>query len=123
MQITTGRIWDGPRLEREGWKVLNITVKSGTGVGRLFAPTWPMVMGWKRGDLDEEGYTDLFVPHMRESYRRHQNEWHQLLQNHEKIALLCYCKKGAFCHRHLVKEMLRKVGNKIGVPVEIIPER
>lgn len=36
---------------------LNTTVKSATGPWRAFAPTWDMVMEWKKGALSQEAYT------------------------------------------------------------------
>ena len=33
---------------------IDTTVKSAIGLWRSFAPTWSMVMGWKRGELTWE---------------------------------------------------------------------
>jgi hypothetical protein len=37
-----------------------------------------------------------------------------------KIALLCYCRKGEFCHRDLVAELIKARAQKMGKEVEII---
>ena len=41
---------------RPGVIGIDTTVKSGSGLWRSFAPTWSMVMGWKRGALTWEQY-------------------------------------------------------------------
>ena len=40
-------------------RVLDTTIKSATGLGSVFAPTWRMVMDWKRGAIDWDTYTKL----------------------------------------------------------------
>ena len=39
-----------------GQRVLNTTVKSGTGLGAVFAPTWKMVMQSKRDEITWDEY-------------------------------------------------------------------
>jgi hypothetical protein len=41
---------------RVGQRVLNTTVKSGTGLGAVFAPTWKMVMQSKRDEITWDEY-------------------------------------------------------------------
>src|SRR5690606_27108087 len=48
--------------------VLNTTVKSGSGLGKVFAPTWDMVMGVKQGKLTWEAYTEGYTQLMRRRY-------------------------------------------------------
>jgi len=75
---------------------LDITVKSAGSFGKHFAPTWAMVMGYKKtGDsvLYREQYRDILehnyvhVKHLADVARS------------EDIVLKCYCKAGDFCHR------------------------
>lgn len=42
-----------------GQRVLNTTVKSGTGLGAVFAPTWKMVMQSKRDEITWDEYRRL----------------------------------------------------------------
>ena len=39
---------------------IDTTVKSATGLWRDFAPTWPMVMDWKRGELIWDQYVTKY---------------------------------------------------------------
>jgi uncharacterized protein YeaO (DUF488 family) len=82
----------------------DITVKSGW---KPFAPTWDMVMGYKAGTLSQEQYTEQYIKLMdksREDFYRH---WCSLLMRKE-VTLVCFCKKGDFCHRVLLAEYLQK---------------
>lgn len=86
--------------------VLDITVKTGSAV---FAPTWDMVMGYKNGKLTKAQYTEQYTELMRQSFRSNKKEWAELLKR-DRVVLVCYCGKGAFCHRILLAEMLMKCG-------------
>jgi uncharacterized protein YeaO (DUF488 family) len=96
---------------------LDITVKSGKGIGKLFAPTWDMVMGVKQGRITEAEYTERFLNLLRERYRQDERAFVEVLKR-EQIVLLCYCRAGAFCHRHLVVDVLEKVAKAKGLPFE-----
>lgn len=87
--------------------LLDITVRSASGDGRAFTPTWDMVLSYKNGTLSEDGYKKAYDALMRESYRNSQAVWNRLLAR-DKVVLMCYCKPGAFCHRLLLTDMLRR---------------
>jgi len=106
-------------LKSQGWTVIDITVKSGM---REFAPSWDIVMGFKNQTLSEDGYTDIYLKMMRDSYKKYPTAWKKLLST-EKLCLACYCKTGDFCHRYLLRDILVKTGKAWGVSVEVIPER
>lgn len=91
----------------------DITVKSGD---KLFAPTWDILMEYKNGGSDET-YTSKFIPLMRESFKNNKQAWLSLC-NMEEVCLACYCKAGAFCHRHIIVDMLEKVCEREGIPFE-----
>ena len=87
---------------------LDTTVKSALDYGRAFAPTWDMVMSYKRGVLSEEHYIDQYVaildripdPRADKSLG---NPWRQLWaagQQTGGMTLLCYCHDGHYCHTH-----------------------
>ena len=44
---------------RVGQCVLNTTVKSGTGLGAVFAPTWKMVMDSKQNRISWQTYIEV----------------------------------------------------------------
>ena len=68
------------------------------------APRWQMFNDWKKGKIDNFGYTKLFNQYLetldKESVKR------ALESFGENVVLLCYEKPGDFCHRHLVADWL-----------------
>lgn len=114
MYINLERVWDmlevfTSTIRYSGEDRLDISIKSAGEVGRIFAPTWDMVMGTKEGRYTEEEYTTMYLELMRFSYRHYRTKWDRLLQK-QRIVLLCYCKAGDFCHRRLLAEILVKLG-------------
>lgn len=77
-----------------------------TGV-RHFAPEMRNVRLYKDGVLGEEEYTRLYVDKMRQSVKANRSVWDDLAQ-HDRIIAACYCKAGAFCHRHLWLDLVTK---------------
>lgn len=81
---------------------LDITVKSGQGLGKMFAPKWDWVMGYKEGRYSEYDYTKFYremldkIPYP---------AWEPLLDRN-LVVLGCYCKAGDFCHRVLLAKYL-----------------
>lgn len=90
----------------KGKNRFDITVKSGD---KTFAPTWEMVMNYKSGKISEEEYTEQYYERMRQSYQNNRKRWDWLLDK-EEIVLVCFCKKGDFCHRLLLADILVKLG-------------
>jgi uncharacterized protein YeaO (DUF488 family) len=91
---------------------LDITAKSSTGLGRWFAPTWPMVMAYKRGQLNQAGYTEQYLNLLRSRYASIEGRaaFDELLSR-ESVTLVCYCRPGDFCHRVILAEqVLSKLG-------------
>ena len=82
---------------------IDVTVKSSKKLGRYFAPTWAMVMGYKSGTLSDTLYTTQYREKLGKLY------WPPILEELEKfdhITFLCYCKDGSFCHTHLLIDYL-----------------
>ena len=82
---------------------LDVTVKSAKGWASMLAPTWTMVRGYKDGTLSEADYTVAY----REILKRKV----PLVIGHLRlgvpaITFLCYCPDGAFCHTHLLIDLL-----------------
>jgi uncharacterized protein YeaO (DUF488 family) len=116
------------RIDYRGEKhqtVLNTTVKSGSGLGKVFAPTWNMVMAFKRGDIDWQTYTASYQALMRERYRQNQAAFLEALSCDELI-VCCYCKDThatiRHCHRYLLVDILEKVAHHHGIRFELIGE-
>jgi uncharacterized protein YeaO (DUF488 family) len=90
--------------------VVDITVKSGS---KVFAPTWEMVMALKSGEIGEDVYTAYYDQMMKMSQSNAPAAWGAVLAM-DKVALVCYCKPGVFCHRHLLKEKLTSLHHQLG---------
>ena len=89
--------------------VLDVTAKSGTGIGKVFAPTWAMVKGVKSGAKPIADYSTCYrgiYLAARESGAVRQ--LFDLIENCDELILLCYCSEGYFCHTLLLKEWLIK---------------
>jgi uncharacterized protein YeaO (DUF488 family) len=99
---------------------LDITVKSGDEV---FAPTWKMVMDYKNGLISETEYTRQYKQMMYKSMITNKNRWDEVKES-AIITLLCYCPTGAFCHRHILAELLDEYCEDAvhGSMVVIVPE-
>ena len=92
---------------------LDITAKSGL---LAFAPEFANVMRYKRGELSEEEYTQLYLERMAVSKRKFPLRWSSLGARPE-IALACYCKAGVFCHRHLFAKLMTDHLTEQGIEV------
>lgn len=94
---------------------LNVTRKSATPEGIIFAPSWdilgPALTARKSGRLDEHWpqYVASYTAEMRRSYREHRARWDALLDR-ERVCLLCYCVDAAQCHRTVLAGILVKLG-------------
>lgn len=88
---------------------LDITVKGKDPIGRLFAPSWEMVMGSKEGRISWPEYKEMYKELMRNSYRQHKDVWGEIL-NREEVTLVCFCQTGADCHRYLLADYFVKLG-------------
>jgi len=88
---------------------LDITVKTKDPLGKIFAPTWDIVIPYKQKTLTEKEYTEIYLSRMRESYKNYLAKWQTVL-NKNLITLVCYCRKGQFCHRLILANILQKLG-------------
>ncbi len=79
---------------------IDITVKSSGGLFRALAPTWDMVLGYKRQTMSETDYIARYRPIL-DSVSV--DVWTALAAT-PTCTLLCYCPTGVFCHTHLAIE-------------------
>jgi uncharacterized protein (DUF488 family) len=99
------------RYNYSGADRLDITVKGQDAIGVIFAPTWDMVMGVKKGNITEEEYLKQYTEIL---YNIPKDKINHLLQR-SSITLVCFCKVGDFCHRYFAAAFLDiKGGNYIG---------
>ena len=110
---------------RVGQRVLNTTIKSGTGLGAVFAPTWKMVMQFKRAEITWDEYHKAFIELMRQRYQANPSAFLKALSSDELI-VCCYCKDTyattEHCHRYILVEILEKVAAHHGIGFEAIGE-
>lgn len=99
--------------KEKGIRLIDTTVKTGDPV---FAPTWDIVMGVKKGSLTEAEYTEVYRDLMQHSYDTERHQWASLCLSDEPIAIACYCKSGKFCHRHLLLRYFEKICNHHHIP-------
>lgn len=107
----------------KGIKLLDATVKSGSHV---FAPHESDLYAYKQEVIGPEEYTRRYTEKMRQSWLQHRPIW-DTLQNAPKLAIACYCKPGAFCHRHLllnfIEAHLKRLGHEVVKMGEITKEK
>ena len=101
------------RISYSGPDALDITAKSGKGIGLIFAPPWDMVMGVKRGRISEAEYTERYLELLRRRYRQNEAVFMSLLRR-KRVVLCCYCGVG-FCHRHIAVDVLEKIARAKGM--------
>lgn len=98
---------------------LDITIKSGKGLGRLLSPTWEMVMGIKQGRLSEEDYREQYLELLRSRYRQDSSGFVRILTGSGgTVTLACFCKPHTYCHRYLAVEVLEKIAQAHNIPFE-----
>lgn len=97
--------------DKRGIPMINTTVMSGLA---WLAPTWDMVKGHKLGIYSDAQYTAKYIPLIVLSQCDHRAEWLKLIQMDE-VAISCYCKAGAFCHRVLLIRILEQFCQQEGV--------
>lgn len=116
MDIYTVCLYKRDKADVLGIPVLDTTVKSGDVP---FAPTWNMVLNWKESDKQvdaQAAYTIEYESLMYLSRRANPKRWKEVIMM-DKVALACYCHAGQFCHRLLLVEIFKKLGEKNNIPV------
>src|SRR5215475_2584125 len=107
------------RIGYQGSSGLDSRVKSAEGIGKILAPTWALVGGHKhwqgKTPLTDEQYTDQYLDLLRTRYRANEQAFIDIIQR-EHVVLLCYCRSGIFCHRHLALGVLEKIAHAKGLP-------
>lgn len=93
---------------------LDITVKGNCPAGKLYAPTWMMVTGYKNGSMTqqiyEKLYYDLLIERWKTSsdFRESNDRLIQLFGNPGRdMTFVCFCPPDKFCHRHLLVRWLQ----------------
>jgi hypothetical protein len=97
---------------------IDITVKGGDIAGKLWAPTWDMVNGWKKGNITNEQYSQKYYELLTERWNASVDFCQSTLRlvdmvNGTKempardVTFVCFCPPGTFCHRYLLVAWLQ----------------
>jgi hypothetical protein len=70
-------------------------------------PSWELIMGSKNGTISEEEYTEKYLNYLNTLNKE------KIKADLEDKVLLCWCKKGKFCHRHIVSKWLQNKESEI----------
>lgn len=97
VQIWTMQMARRHQAKAEDIHLLDITVMTGIGA---FAPDKRALWRYKYNEIDSIEYTRLYIERMQWSQKEFPEVWDKLDQ-HERVAVACYCRAGDFCHRHL----------------------
>ena len=105
--------------------VLDTTAKAKVGEGKLFAPTWEMVMASKHKKITWEEYTKRYTKLLRQRYRENRRGFEKIVEAGE-VVLLCFCansvSKDQHCHRYLLADVLVKVAESMGYEAKFAGE-
>lgn len=105
-------------------ELVDITVKSGD---KRFAPYDDILWAYKRGEVTDEEYTNVYQDKMRKLLLSDPRAFEELLSPSDKeddheIAVMCYCTTGKFCHRHIFIGILDDIAEDNGIHFEYLGE-
>ncbi len=97
--------WYDKKALKEATRIVSISTSEPRGKAydvKIYdlVPGWDLVTGYKRGQINEEEYTDLYEDKITPLIDK------IIDQLQEGDVLCCWCKKGAFCHRIIVAKLL-----------------
>jgi hypothetical protein len=124
LKVATSRI---NHKAKEDELLLDCTAKSGKGIGKVFAPTWNLLMDSKEGRRTWPEYTEGFYELLRERYASplHRKAFEEVLNSNKTVVFTCYCNdvyENHHCHRFLLVDIFRKLAESRGITFEYIGE-
>jgi uncharacterized protein YeaO (DUF488 family) len=111
----TLKIWTA-QYQYSGKDRVDITIKSAGYPWNVFAPTWEMVMEYKR--MAQKGraveaesvYVKQYTHIIEQAWKTHHQQLSDLLKSDRIITLVCFCRPGDFCHRVLLAKHFESLG-------------
>ena len=98
------------RMDYSGEDATDITVSGGDPNWKPLAPTWDMVEGLKSGKIPKNEYVRKYVAILEKVPVA---TWDKFLSQ-ETRTLVCFCKRGAFCHRNILVRHIKSIlGDRI----------
>lgn len=119
IRITTARLGDSLPPE---FLALDVTRKSGMPT---LAPPWSIVRGVKTGRISKDAYEAIYRQLMKKSQADRFEVWEGMIEEGASgkiLCLQCYCRKGSFCHRHILAQMVKEYAESRGHEARIIEE-
>lgn len=93
---------------------VDITFKTTSVFGAVFAPTEQLVYGYKYHGMPEKDYKKQYFKLLDARATAHPEPFNQLTQialdGDKYLALVCFCPPDAFCHRLLLMEYMEAFG-------------
>lgn len=113
------RIYTAQLRRYRGDDLLDVTVKSGDST---FSPTWDMVRGIKNRSMGKGEYLEIYTRMMERSKEKERERWLEIC-NMEEVTVACYCRKGEFCHRYPLVDILVEFAKENGIEAKYMGER
>jgi hypothetical protein len=95
--------------------LIDITVKSGD---KNFAPHPDHLWKYKRGEIGEEEYTELYLNKLDALFHYDPSIFEKFIDRDYVGAVACYCTAGTFCHRHLFIDYIMSIAEDNGLDVQ-----
>lgn len=111
LEVYTARISDWRHWRNTDVLFLDTTLMSGD---LTFAPTGDILWPYKRGEIDEDTYTERYYRTLQQRIQNDYRPWKWLVYQ-EAVCLACYCQRGKFCHRHLLKRPVKYICDQEGI--------
>jgi uncharacterized protein YeaO (DUF488 family) len=102
------KVWTA-QYQYKGTDRVDITIKSAVYPWNVFAPTWEMVMEYKRSKY-KEIYVKKYKTIINKAFELHSQQLSDLLRSDRTITLVCFCRPGDFCHRILLAKHFESLG-------------
>ncbi len=106
------KIWTA-QYNYSGGDRIDITVKSAVYPWNIFAPTWDMVMKYKRAGGSKEAqriYVKDYSAIIDKAFEVCSQGLADLIKADMTITLVCFCRPGDFCHRVLLAKHFETLG-------------
>lgn len=128
MKLTTASFWTVP----PGYTMVSIANSQPKNVFvnhfiPSLQPGWGLVSKYKANDgksqeQKQREYTAKYVTMLNEHMMKVLDDVLAALRKHENVALVCWDRKGDFCHRHLVFDWLKCGGWFNNLDIEFVEE-
>lgn len=106
MKIKTARVGYKPEPNE---LVIDITVKNNPN--HVLAPTWDMVMDFKKGKISWGEYKEKYLDLLRRRWKTRKAEFMHIIEEGQTktVVLLCFCNDETRCHRTIAKDVLHMI--------------